>query len=191
MPVSKKGLALTLEQVNEILELRLPESVFYWRVSTGRRVKARSKAGSLRKDGYTVIRINGNLFFAHRLVWFVTHGKFPDNFVDHLDGNPSNNKIESLRDVTHKVNHQNMPRQTRRDADLPTGVSTVRNKFSEITGYRAHWCGANGKRCQVYHGIKEYCTLEAAKSAATARRELEMSKLMTLGAAYTERHGVE
>jgi hypothetical protein len=32
MTASKKELALTLEQVNKVLELRLPESVFYRRV---------------------------------------------------------------------------------------------------------------------------------------------------------------
>jgi hypothetical protein len=189
---SKKELALTREQVLEVLELGLPESVFYWRVSTSNRVKVGSKAGYLHKQGYTVIRINGNYFFAHRLVWFVAYGKFPDNMIDHVNGDKSDNRIENLRDVTNKVNHQNMPKQNRRDVDLPTGVRVgYRNKIGEILGYTTHWQDMNGKTCEVYHGLKEYCTLEAALAAAKARREIEIENLKDQGAAYTNRHGVE
>jgi hypothetical protein len=184
---SKKELALTLEQVNKILELRLPEYVFYWRVSRG--VKAGSKAGCLRKDGYTRIQINGNNFRAHRLVWFVTYGKFPDNQVDHIDGDKSNNRIENLRDVTNKVNHQNKSKRNRRDIDLPTGVVAMRNKCNEVRGYLATWSDMNGKPCKVWFGLGEYHTLEAALAAAKARRELEAENLKNLGAHYTERHG--
>jgi hypothetical protein len=190
MAASKKELALTLEQVNEVLELRLPEYVFYWRVSTGRRVKAGGKAGTLMPDGYTVITINGNSFRAHRLVWFITYGEFPSNFIDHIDGNPPNNRIENLRDVTNKINGQNRKKRERREADLPTGVKAQRNNHDEIRGYYTHWSDMDGKGCQVYFGIKKYYTLEAALAAATTRRELERSKLIIQGAHYTERHGV-
>jgi hypothetical protein len=187
---SAKELALKLEQVNEVLELRLPDSMFYWRVSTGRRVKAGSTAGTLHKRGYTHIQINGNKFLAHRLVWFVTYGKFPVGVIDHVDGNPSNNRIENLRDVTRKVNQQNRKKCGRADTDLPTGVLVgQRNKYDEIIAYRAHWHDVNGKKCDVYFGIREWHTLEAALAAATARRELEVENLKLLGAAYTERHG--
>jgi hypothetical protein len=190
MVASNKELALKLEEVLEILELRIPEYVFYWRVSTGRRVKAGGKAGTLMPDGYTRIRINGNLFRAHRLVWFVTYGKFPDNDIDHIDGDKSNNRIENLRDVSQRVNSQNRKKRDRCDTDLPTGVNANRNKFDEITAYRAQWHDMNGKYCAAYFGIREYYTLEAALAAATARRELERSKLIIQGAHYTERHGV-
>jgi hypothetical protein len=190
MTASKKELALALEQVNEILELRLPESVFYWRFGNGRAVKAESKAGTLHKKGYTQIKINGNRFMAHRLVWFVTYGKFPDNFIDHIDGNPSNNKIENLRDVTQKVNGQNQKKPDRLDADLPTGVCVGnRNKFGEAIGYYATWRDMSGEYCNAYFGIKEWHNLEAALAAAVARREFEVANLMSQGAAYTERHG--
>jgi hypothetical protein len=190
MIASKKELTLTLEQVNGVLELRLPESVFYWGFGNGRAVKAGSKAGTLHKKGYTQIKINGNLFMAHRLIWFVTYGKFPDNQIDHIDGDKSNNRIENLRDVSQKVNSQNQKKLDRPDADLPTGVRVGnRNKFSEIIGYRACWRDMDGKYCDAYFGIKEWHTLEAALAAAVTRRELEIANLMSQGAAYTERHG--
>jgi hypothetical protein len=187
---SVKELALTREQVLEDLELRLPESVFYWRSDLKRqKVKAGSKAGCLRRDGYTVISVNGDSFLAHRLIWFITYGEFPDNFIDHVDGGRSNNRIENLRDVTRTVNNQNMLKYTRRDADLPTGVKAHRNKYDEIRGYRATWNDMNGKEFVFYFGIREWHTLAAALAAAIAKRELQITKLQLLGAAYTERHG--
>jgi len=44
---------------------------------------------------------------AHRFAWFMYYGELPKNHIDHIDGNPSNNKIENLRDVTHQQNHMN------------------------------------------------------------------------------------
>jgi hypothetical protein len=188
MVASKNELALTAEQVNEVLELRFPEYVFYWKVSIARCIKAGSKAGTLDNYGYTVIKINGNIFKAHRLIWFVTYGKFPEGDIDHLNGDRSDNRIENLRDVSRSVNQQNRAKQERVN-DLPTGVSASRSRVRKIRGYRAYWYDMNGNYCGAYFGIREYCTLEAALAAAIARREIEMSTLMSQGADYTERHG--
>jgi hypothetical protein len=192
MAASKKELALTLGQVLEVLELRVPESVFYWiaRPSKNNRVKTGAKAGSLKKDGYIRIQIGENQFYAHRLVWFVTYGKFPDGDIDHLNGDRSDNRIENLRDVSRSVNNQNRAKQERVD-DLPTGVSASRSRVRKIIGYRAHWYDIDGKLHKAYFGIKKWHTLEAALVAAITRREIEVDSMMSLGAAYTERHGKE
>ena len=44
---------------------------------------------------------------SHRLAWYLHYGHLPINFIDHIDGNPSNNKIENLRDVTAQQNQWN------------------------------------------------------------------------------------
>jgi hypothetical protein len=51
------------------------------------------------KKQYTVL--------SHRLAWYLHYGHLPINFIDHIDGNPSNNKIENLRDVTAQQNQWN------------------------------------------------------------------------------------
>ena len=43
----------------------------------------------------------------HRLAWYLHYGHLPNNSIDHIDGNKSNNKIDNLRDVTHQENHWN------------------------------------------------------------------------------------
>lgn len=59
------------------------------------------------KDGYRRIRIGRVAFAAHRLAWAMYHGEWPLLGIDHIDGNPSNNKIGNLRDVTQAVNARN------------------------------------------------------------------------------------
>jgi hypothetical protein len=63
---------------------------------------AKSKAGCLSK-GAIVIRIDGKMHFAHRLIWKIKTGNEPD-YLDHRDLNPSNNRFENLRVAEHAQN---------------------------------------------------------------------------------------
>jgi hypothetical protein len=44
---------------------------------------------------------------SHRLAWYLHYGSLPNNSIDHIDGNRSNNKIDNLRDVTNQQNQWN------------------------------------------------------------------------------------
>lgn len=68
--------------------------------------------GSENGNGYLRASINDRLHYAHRLIFVLFHGFVPD-YVDHIDGNPTNNRIENLRSVTHAQNMQNQ--KLRRD----------------------------------------------------------------------------
>ena len=64
-------------------------------------------AGCLHKGkGYIHVKIKAKSFKAHRLVFLYHNGYLPD-FVDHIDGNKRNNKIENLREATKEENCQN------------------------------------------------------------------------------------
>jgi hypothetical protein len=80
---------------------------FHWKVDVARSVPAGSIAGTLSSQNRIRIAYNGKTYYAHRLAWLFTHGKWPDGVVDHIDGDPSNNKIDNLRDVSVVVNGQN------------------------------------------------------------------------------------
>lgn len=67
-------------------------------------------AGTLRCDGYYSIAVKGSLYLVHRLIWMYEYGCFPDGFIDHVDGNKSNNHISNLRDVTPEESNRNMPK---------------------------------------------------------------------------------
>lgn len=55
---------------------------------------------------YLKVTINKVPYKIHRLVFLMHHGYMPE-FIDHIDGNPLNNKIENLRACTKQENNRN------------------------------------------------------------------------------------
>jgi hypothetical protein len=64
-------------------------------------------AGSILSDGRRRIGINGTYYLAHRLIWLYFHKKWPDGALDHVNGNPADNRIENLREATRSQNQEN------------------------------------------------------------------------------------
>lgn len=54
-------------------------------------------AGSLDKDGYISLHINGVRFFAHRVIWAMTMRSWPASIVDHKNGIRTDNRLQNLR----------------------------------------------------------------------------------------------
>ena len=68
---------------------------------------AGKKAGTSDSYGYIQVGMAGRLHLVHRCVWAIVTGKFPENEIDHIDGNRSNNRIANLREATHAQNSKN------------------------------------------------------------------------------------
>lgn len=62
---------------------------------------------SNRPDKYGTIRINGILYYAHRLAWLYITGVWPEDQIDHINGDRSNNKFINLRCVNNTQNSRN------------------------------------------------------------------------------------
>lgn len=76
-------------------------SSLIWLVANGTGVHSGDMAGTLKKtNGRWEVRIQGKQFQAHRIVWALLNGNFPNCQIDHRDRNPSNNRIENLRLAT-------------------------------------------------------------------------------------------
>jgi hypothetical protein len=88
-----------------------------WKVD--RRVKTKGRvAGNRRPDGYVVVKVGGRSILAHRIVWAMFHDGVVPKMIDHIDGNPFNNRLENLRPATPQTNQYNrkMDRRNRHGA---------------------------------------------------------------------------
>lgn len=96
-----------LERANELLRYDEKTGKLFWRVARSN-IKAGSVAGYVNKrNGYSYVGIDGKSHLAHRIVWLMVRGCWPAAGIDHIDGNPSNNRLENLREATWSDNQQN------------------------------------------------------------------------------------
>ena len=99
--------AITHERVKELLHYDPETGIFQWRTARPG-ANTESKVGTVKKGGYLLIVIDRQRILAHRLAIFYVTGEWPENPVDHIDGNPPNNKYTNLREVPQVLNLQNM-----------------------------------------------------------------------------------
>jgi hypothetical protein len=67
---------------------------------------AGKKAGNISLQGYLVVKLNGTLFFGHRIIWKMVRGTDPEQ-VDHKNLRRSDNRIDNLRDCSLPQNGMN------------------------------------------------------------------------------------
>ena len=58
-------------------------------------------------NGYKISSVNNMMQRAHRVIWAMHYGTWPENQIDHINGCASDNRIENLQDVTNRVNQRN------------------------------------------------------------------------------------
>lgn len=108
----------------------LTENVFYdsvtgtfvWNKKGKNRVVGKA-IGRKHNKGYWQVWFNGNFYMAHRLAWFYVYKKWPTEYIDHINENKIDNRIENLRDVSHSVNLANQKNPQRNNTSGYRGVS--------------------------------------------------------------------
>ena len=127
------------------------------------RKKTQTTVGTLRKDGYLMMRANNTAYLNHRLAWFYVYGYFPKQ-IDHINNIRTDNRICNLREANRSENNQNQikPRSNNKVGFL--GVCFDKNNLN----YRAR-IGINKK----YINIGSFKTPEEAHNAyLQAKRQL-------------------
>ena len=146
---------------NEALMNRLQELFEYqdgslfWRKSRKNWIKPGQAAGSPSSNGYINVRVDGRMMKAHRVIYAYHHGYYPE-FVDHINGVRTDNRIENLRPCTRTQNGQNQKGRTEK-----------RNTFVKKGRYGVS-LKVNGKQIHIgYFGSQA----EASTAAEQARQK--------------------
>lgn len=97
-------ITITKELLHELFDYRDGELVCKIH---RRKARAGHIAGTKREDGYKQVCINSKVHLLHRLI-FMYHNGFMPEFIDHKDGDKTNNRIENLRQATKSENAFNV-----------------------------------------------------------------------------------
>jgi hypothetical protein len=154
---------ISREEVLRVLDYDEFTGVFTWKVSRGRG-KVGSEAGCVSDCGtgkfYRRICVSGKLYHAHRLAWLIINGMFPENEIDHVDGNGLNNKYSNLRSVTHSENAKNKRKHI--------------TNTSGVVGVSWYKSGAKWQASIRFNGkLKHLGLFESFDDAVIVRKEAE------------------
>lgn len=126
------GSDLPAEALRELLAYNPDTGVFVWRQNHQFHKVAGKRAGTLSRAGYRYISIKGHKMLAHRLAWLYVHGVWPDGLIDHINGDPDDNRIANLRVATHGENMQNRQRANRNNSTGMMGVRRYYNRWRAV-----------------------------------------------------------
>lgn len=95
---------LTKDYLHQIFEYK--DGELFWKIKKGS-IRPNTKAGSLDKANNRFhVQINRKFYKLHRIIYLMHYGYLPKE-IDHKDGNPSNNKVENLREANSSQNNYN------------------------------------------------------------------------------------
>ncbi|WP_449043759.1 AP2/ERF family transcription factor [Paracoccus versutus] len=110
---------ISIDDLREMIRLDSETGRLYWKERDicdfpspfmGRRWNNRyasKEAFTAKKNGYACGTIHGRSYQAHRVVFAITHGRWPVDCVDHIDMDRSNNRPDNLREATKLSNAWN------------------------------------------------------------------------------------
>jgi hypothetical protein len=98
------------------------------------------------RKGYWVITHRGRRYGYHRVIWAVCNGDIPEgSYIDHIDRDPTNNRIENLRLATPAQNGFN------RLKGLASTSSTFKGVCRANLHGRLFWKASIKAKGKVYH----------------------------------------
>lgn len=95
-------------------------------------------------DGYTRVSFNAREYPAHRVIWWLVYGELPTSFIDHINGEKSDNRLANLRLASDAENKRNVGKRSHNTSGFK-GVtfckSTGRWLAHATLGRRGHHLG--------------------------------------------------
>ena len=133
----------------QYFEYRDGELYYKDKTSPFSRIVIGDKAGHIGAGGYFRVQLFGKKYLVHRIIWEMFNGEIPKGkVIDHINNNPSDNRIENLQCITQTKNAQRIRTDKGYQFD-------GRNKFRPYMAQRGHnyihyHLGYFGTACGAY-----------------------------------------
>ncbi len=101
---------MNIEELKEYFKYEESSGKLFWKKRPSNRVIVGTEVGNYNDQGYKVCRFKGKAIRVHRIIWAITKGENPNEFIDHINGVKDDNRLENLRLVSNAQNLQNMKR---------------------------------------------------------------------------------
>lgn len=111
------------------------------------------------RQGYHQGRVLSQNLVAHRVIWALHTGAWPEHQIDHINGNRADNRWRNLRAVTSAENMRNK-RQRSNNTSGVTGVSWAKEKRKWLADIRV-----NGKQIHIGRFDQKADAIAARKAA--------------------------
>ena len=118
------------------------------------------EAGHSTKRGHRTINRKGIGYQTHRIAWLLYYGSWPSAGIDHIDGDPSNNRITNLREAGQEINNKNR----KLNQNSSTGIAGV-SWCKSANKWRAY-INVNKRHLRIGH-------FESFNDAVAARKNAE------------------
>ena len=109
-------------------------------------------------NGYISVKIFDRMYLAHRIIWAMVHGVWRDQ-IDHINGNPNDNRLSNLRSVSQKINQRNQ-RRHKTNTSGRTGVSWNRFRGCWVAYIRI------GRQTKYLGGFQSFDMAVSARQVA-------------------------
>lgn len=132
-----KNMAIDVKGIVSALDVCLTAGTLRWRPRGVRKFDSRfagKLAGYQRADGYFQVRVEGKLYYRHRLIAAIAYGDFGDLEVDHINGVPGDDRAGNLRYVDRSEQQKNLCAPT----------TNTSGHVGVVKGRRGSW------RAQIY-----------------------------------------
>ncbi|MFC0819731.1 HNH endonuclease signature motif containing protein [Moraxella marmotae] len=167
---------ITQQLLHEYLDYNPNTGHLIWKKKLCSKVVVGRRAGTKVKNrDNRIIKIFGQVFIEHRLIWLYVYGYYPKphEHIDHINHDEQDNRIANLRLVSQRENNMNQSKRS----DNVTGVTGV--WISTRNGAKRYIAeiSANGKRI--------------AKSFYTLQEAIDQRKQWKIQFGYHPNHGID
>lgn len=120
----------------------------------------------------SIVKLHGKYYQQSRIAWLHHYGVHADKYIDHIDGNRTNQAISNLRLATHAENMLNIVRNNPRKS-LPQGVSQIRKtgRFfaRSMMGGKSTYIGTFDTPEEASAAYKQFINIQRAEFSPSHR----------------------